>query len=63
MEESAEPTIRADAAAIQAALALFVFTSLSYRCTEILSFQVIFALLLGYLGWLHRRHVLMKSNK
>jgi len=62
--ESAEPTIRADAAAIQAALALFVFY-IFYRIgvLEILSFQVIFALLLGYLGWLHRRHVLMKSNK
>ena len=56
--------IRADAAAIQVALALFAFY-IFYRIgmLEILSFQVIFALLLGYLGWLHRRHVLMKFNK
>lgn len=56
--ESTEPTVRADAAAIQAALPLFAFY-LFYRLTllETLSFQIVFAVLLGYLAWLHRRHV------
>lgn len=57
--ESAVPEVRADAAAIQAALALFAFY-LFYRLgiLEILSFQILFAVLLGYLAWLHRRHAL-----
>lgn len=48
------PEIRADALAIQAALAVFTFC-LFYRVgiLEIISFQILFATLLGYLGWMH----------
>ncbi|MDO8894766.1 hypothetical protein [Nitrosomonas sp.] len=55
--ESAVPLVRADARAIQAALALFVFL-LFYRVSllELPSIQVVFAALLGYLALLHRRH-------
>lgn len=56
--ESAEALVRADAAAIQAVLPLFGFY-LFYRLSmlETLTFQIVFAALLGYLAWLHRRHV------
>jgi hypothetical protein len=55
--ESSEPWVRADAAAIQTTFPLFAFF-LFYRIAllEILSFQIVFAALLGYLAWLHRRH-------
>lgn len=58
-----EPTLRADAAAIQAALVLFAFY-LFFRPSllETMSFQIVFAVLLGYLAWLHRRH-LLSTNK
>lgn len=48
--------MQADAAAIQAALPLFAFY-LIYRATllELLSFQIVFYGLLGYLAWLARR--------
>jgi hypothetical protein len=47
---------RADAAALQAALPLFAFY-LIYRSAllEVLSFQIVFYALLGYLAWLVRR--------
>lgn len=52
---SGDPGVRADAAAIQAALALFAFY-LFYRSSllDTLTFQVVFATLLGYLAWQHR---------
>jgi hypothetical protein len=55
--QSAEPWVRADTAAIQATVPLFAFY-LFYRLAllETLSFQIVFAALLGYLAWLHRRH-------
>lgn len=55
---SSEPAVRADASAIQAALALFAFY-LFYRADflEVMSFQIVFVVLLGYLAWLHRQHV------
>lgn len=58
---STDPMVRADAAAIQVVLAIFVFF-IFYRITllETLSFQIIFALLLGYLAWLHRNHIFRK---
>ncbi|MDP1559156.1 MAG: hypothetical protein Q8K59_10510 [Nitrosomonas sp.] len=61
--ESTLPTVRADAAAIQAALALLAFY-LFYRIgvLQTLSFQIVFAVLLGYLAWLHRRHVVAIAN-
>ena len=61
--ESTAPTVRADAAAIQAALPLFAFY-LFYRLSllETLSFQIVFAALLGYLAWLHRRHHLAMTD-
>jgi hypothetical protein len=56
--EAAEPRVRADAHAIQAALSLFVF-HLFYRLDQLetVSFQIVFAAVLGYLAWLYRRHV------
>lgn len=53
----APPWARADAAAIQAALPIFAFY-LAYRSSllEILSFQIVFWLMLGYLAWLTRRY-------
>lgn len=54
--ESTEPMVRADAAAIQASLSLFVIQI--FYSTSLLdapSFQIVFVGLLGYLAWLHRR--------
>lgn len=61
--ESTVPEVRADAAAIQAALALFLF-HLFYRSSllELPSIQVVFSALLGYLAWLHRKHILVTAN-
>ncbi|MDP2225048.1 hypothetical protein [Nitrosomonas sp.] len=61
--ESAMPTVRADAAAIQAAIGLFAFY-IFYRIgmLEIVSFQIVFATVLGYLAWLYRRHVLATTD-
>jgi hypothetical protein len=49
-----DPAVRADASAIQTAIALFAFY-LFYRASllDTLTFQVVFAALLGYLAWLH----------
>ena len=57
--ESTIPIVRADAAAIQAALVLFAFFNF-YRpgLLEIVGIQVVFAAMLGYLAWLHRKHTL-----
>lgn len=57
LRRNAAPTwVRADATGIQCAIAIFAIC-LFYRTAilETLSFQIIFALLLGYLAWLHRR--------
>ena len=56
--ESTVPLVRADARAIQASLALFVFL-IFYRVSllELPSIQIVFATILGYLAWLYRRHV------
>ncbi len=61
-QESMVPLVRADARAIQAALALFAFL-LFYRVSllELPSMQVVFSALLGYLAWLHRRHLLLSQ--
>lgn len=50
------PAVRADTSAIQTALALFAFY-LFYRPSllDTLTFQVVFAALLGYLAWLHNQ--------
>jgi DNA-binding transcriptional regulator of glucitol operon len=55
--DAVEALVRADAAAIQVTLPLFGFY-IFYRLAllESLSFQIVFAALLGYLAWLHRRH-------
>lgn len=55
---SSEAWVRADAAAIQSSLPLFTFY-LIYRLAllETLTFQIVFACLLGYLAWLYRRQV------
>ena len=57
-KQSAEPFVRADALAIQAALAMFaVYLFFRHTLLEIMSFQIVFAVALGYLAWLHRRHI------
>lgn len=57
-KESAIPMVRADAKALQAILVLLGFF-LFYRASmlETLSIQIVFAMQLGYLAWLHRQHV------
>lgn len=59
------PIVRADAAAIQAALALFaVYLFFRSSLLENLSFQIVFVVLLGYLARLHRTHgVSPKTNR
>lgn len=61
---SASAAIRADATAVQAALALIAFY-LFYRVgiLELLSFQIVFTVLLGYLAWLHRQHKLSADKQ
>lgn len=60
---SDDPAVRADASAIQAALAMFAFY-LFYRATLLdnITFQIVFATLLGYLAWLHRQHLLSTTQ-
>jgi hypothetical protein len=62
--EGKHPWMRADAAAIQAALPLFAFY-LFYRnaLLEMLPFQIFFYSLLGYLAWLHYQHAYCVSSK
>lgn len=56
--EAADALVRADASAIQAVFPLFgLFVFYKASLLETLSFQIVFAALLGYLAWLHRRHV------
>lgn len=59
---AAPPWVRADAAAIQVALPLFAFY-LIYRSTliEVMTFQIVFWLMLGYLAWLARRYASGKA--
>lgn len=56
-KESNIPSVRADAIAIQSALALFGFHIL-YRDSllDLPSIQIVLTGLLGYLAWMHRRH-------
>lgn len=56
--------IRADTAAIQAVLPLFAFF-LAYRSALMqgLTFQIVFAALLGYLAWICRHQAKPKSNR
>jgi uncharacterized membrane protein len=54
--DAREPWVRADAAAIQAAMPVFLLW-LFYRTsmTDLVSIQIVFACSLGYLAWLWRR--------
>ncbi len=57
-KRSAEPIVRADAAAIQAGLVIFtVYLFFRQSLLEAMSFQIVFAVMLGYLAWLHRKHI------
>lgn len=48
--------VRADAAGIQSGLALFgIFVFYRNALLETMTFQIVFALVLGYLAWLHKR--------
>ncbi len=61
--ELTEPMLRADAAAIQAALAVFAaYLFFRQSLLETMSFQIVFVVLLGHLAWLYRRHTL-STNK
>ena len=62
--EGKHPWVRADAAAIQAAVPIFAFY-LFYRnaLLEMMPFQIFFYSLLGYLAWLHYRHTSCISSK
>lgn len=53
-----EAWIRADARAIQSCVAIFMLY-LFYRSSllEVFGFQIVLALVLGYLAWLHKLHV------
>jgi hypothetical protein len=57
LSDAAPPSVRADGAAIQAALSIF-FVYVFYRVTllESLPFQIVFASVLGYLAWLCRQY-------
>ncbi len=59
--QAVDPIVRADATAIQAAIALFTVYPL-YRDTLLtaLSFQMIFSAMLGYLAWMYKQHVAYK---
>jgi hypothetical protein len=57
-KQSAEPIVRADTAAIQVALVIFaVYLFFRQSLLETMSYQIVFAAMLGYLAWLHRRHI------
>ncbi len=60
-----DPVIRADAAAIQATLVLFaVYIFFRSSLLEIMSFQIVFTAMLGYLAYLHRKYnVLPGKNR
>lgn len=61
--ESSLIEVKADAAAIQTSLVLFGFF-LFYRIglLENISLQIVFTVLLGYLAWLYREHVLAMTD-
>ncbi|SDW51761.1 hypothetical protein [Nitrosomonas oligotropha] len=51
------PVVKADAAAIQAALVLFaVYVFYRAGLVELISIQIVFFATLGYLDWLYRKH-------
>lgn len=60
--ESISPIVKADANAIQSALALFAL-HLFYNSSllDAVSFQIVFVAVLGYLAWLCRKHVASKA--
>jgi hypothetical protein len=61
--ESAELTVRADAAAIQAALSLFtVHLFYNLDLLENVCFQIVFASVLGYLAWLYRQYIRSRAG-
>ena len=64
MARSANPEVRADAAAIQSSVAIFIFYPL-YRDTLLseFSFQLIFTSMLGYLAWLQRQEKMEKKHE
>lgn len=61
--ESLIPTVRADALALQASIALLsAHLSYSLALLDSLSFQIVFAMTLGYLAWLHRQHAFYRRH-
>jgi hypothetical protein len=64
MAQSDDPAVRADAAAVQASVAIFTVYPL-YRDTLLseFSFQLIFTSMLGYLAWLYKQQVEKKHER
>jgi cytochrome c oxidase assembly factor CtaG len=59
-----EPAARADALAIQGALAIFaVFTVYSNSPVNLQAFQIVIAAVLGYLAFLYRTHCVVPDSK
>ena len=55
--ESTEPWVKADAAAIQASIAIFIFHIFyTMGLVEVVTFEIVFMAIFGYLAWLYRRH-------
>jgi hypothetical protein len=62
--EVAEPLVRADALAIQASLALFLLSfPYSDSIVNLVSLELIYAVILGYLGYLMNLHGLLTPRK
>ncbi len=56
LRRAASPVARADAAAIQCSILIFaVYIFYRIALLETLSFQIVFASLLGYLAWIHKQ--------
>lgn len=60
--ESDDPVVRADAIAIQAAIALFLlFVLYSQTIVNLIGMEIIYAAVLGYLSYLYRTHILRRE--
>lgn len=62
-KDSKDPSVRADALAIQACIViLLVFVFYDNTLVNILSFELVYAAVLGYLGYLHHAHYAAKQS-
>jgi hypothetical protein len=59
--QAVDPIVRADAAAIQASIVLFALYPLYMDALlALISFQLIFTAMLGYLAWMYKQHIIHK---